>query len=133
MSQKSITIPMPDELYERVQEIAEASDRSIEEVLLETLGEVFQSDADLPPLEALSAYSVERLWAIVQRRLSWSQSLRLHELSAKHKDGMISSVEVNELNELLEFVDIQMLLRSEALLLLKQRGQNIDSYLKLGA
>jgi hypothetical protein len=37
------------------------------------------------------------------------------------------------MNELLELVDRQMLLRSEALMLLKQRGQNIDMYTELGA
>jgi hypothetical protein len=41
--------------------------------------------------------------------------------------------EQTELEQLVSLVDHYMLLRSEALLLLKQHGQNIDTYLKLGA
>ena len=61
------------------------------------------------------------------------QSLRLRELSAKRKQETLTADEERELDDLLNLVDRQMLLRSEALLLLKQRGQDVESYLKLGA
>ena len=132
MSQKLITLPISDELYERLQETAEASDRTVEEVLLETIDVTFQTNPDLVPLEALVNYSNEQLWGVVYNRLSWSQSLRLRDLSAKNKEQELTEAEEAELNRLIDLVDQYMLLRSEALLLLKQRGQNIDDYLRLG-
>jgi len=132
MSQKLITLPISDELYERLQETAEASDRTVEEVLLETIDVTFQTNTDLAPLEALTNYSNEQLWGVVYSRLSWSQSLRLRELSDKNKQQELTEAEETELDRLIDLVDQYMLLRSEALLLLKQRGQDINAYLRLG-
>ena len=139
MGKRSITLDLPDELYERIQEEAEASQRPVEMVALETLGTVFQQSLDKNGgdlgelLTEMQDYSDSQLWAIVRRRLSWMQSLRLRELSVKSKQGTLTEEEGEELNELLNLVDRQMLLRSEALLRLKQRGQDVESYLKLGA
>lgn len=139
MGKRSITLDLPDELYERMQEEAEASHRPVEMVALETLGAAFRQMLDENGgaldelLTEMTDYSDSQLWAIVRRRLSWMQSLRLGELSAKGKQGALTSDEEHELNELLNLVDRQMLLRSEALLRLKQRGQDVESYLKLGA
>jgi hypothetical protein len=138
MGKRSITLDLPDELYERIQEEAKASHRPVETVALETLGAAFrqpsdQNGADLDRLLAeMQEYSDSRLWAIVRRRLTWIQSLRLRELSAKGKQEALGADEELELNELLDLVDRQMLLRSEALLLLKRRGQDVESYLMVG-
>lgn len=137
MSQKSVTLQLPDDLYERVHEVAEASKRPIETVLLESIDILFRTPSvagDMDKLLAeLSDYSNAQLWAVVYRQLPWTQSLRLLELSARGKRGQLTESEQNELERLLDLVDRYMLLRSEALLLLKQRGQDIDSYLKIGA
>lgn len=136
MGQKIITLQIPDELYERLQEAAESSQRSPETVLLESL-DLLLSPPSIPnidePLAELSSYSDTQLWAVVHRHLPWNQSLRLRELSAKGKQGDLTNDEQAELQYLLDRVDRDMLLRSEALLLLKQRGHDIDVYLKLGA
>jgi hypothetical protein len=71
-----------------------------------------------------------QLWAIVYRRLAWNQSLRLHELSTKYKSDELSTDEQVELDALLDRNDHYMLLRSEALLILQQRGADIQSYLQ---
>lgn len=135
MYQKSITLQLPDDLYERIQEAAEASERPVEKVLMESIDALFRhplASEDLDGLLAdLQAYSAAQLWAVVYRRLRWAQSLRLRELSAKGKQGQLSDTEHTELEQLVNLVDRDMLLRSEALLLLKQRGENVESYLKL--
>lgn len=84
-------------------------------------------------LAALSNYSDEQLWAVVYHRLPWTHSMRLRELSARQKQSALTNEEQRELDELLLLVDDLMLLRSEALLQLKNRGHNIDLYLKRGA
>jgi hypothetical protein len=54
-------------------------------------------------------------------------------LIALGKAGIRSSAEAAEAEQLIDLVDRHMLLRSEALLILKQRGHDVESKLKLGA
>jgi hypothetical protein len=107
----------------------------LETVLVESLSTLFTpppASANIATLlAALPDYPNVQLWAVVYRRLPWTQSLRLRELSAKGQQGALTHTEQAELEQLLEWVDRDMLLRSEALLLLKQRGQDVDAYLKL--
>jgi hypothetical protein len=81
----------------------------------------------------LASYSDAQLWAVVYQRLAWAQSQRLHELSTKNKLERLTEDEQRELEDLLAWNDHAMLLRSEALRLLKDRGYDIAVYLKRGA
>jgi hypothetical protein len=137
MSGKSIVLDLPDDLYEQVHLVAAQSQRPIERVVLESLRLLFvppRSSADLATsLAALSGYSDAQLWAVVYQRLAWPQSQRLHELSANKKLERLTEDEQHELEDLLSSNDRGMLLRSEALRLLKNRGYDIEVYLKRGA
>jgi hypothetical protein len=117
--------------------VAAQSQRPVERVVLESLRLLFvppPSSADLATsLAALPSYSDAQLWAMVYQRLAWPQSQRLHELSAKNKLERLTKEEQLELEDLLSSNDQAMLLRSEALRLLKNRGYNIEAYLKRGA
>jgi hypothetical protein len=88
-------------------------------------------DMGISPDE-LKKYTDEQLWAIVHQRLAWPQDTRLRELIALGNQGQITDDEKAEMERLIDLVDHQMLLRSEALLL-KQRGHNDEKQLKLGA
>jgi len=137
MPWKSITLDLPDDLYEQVHQMAALSQRPVERVVLESLRLLFvppPSSADLATnLAALSGYSDPQLWAVVYQRLAWPQSQRLHELSANKKLERLTEDEQQELEDLLGSNDRAMLLRSEALRLLKNRGYDIETYLKRGA
>ena len=80
----------------------------------------------------MPSYSDAQLWAVVYQRLAWPQSQRLHELSAKNKLEKLTEDEQSEFEHLLTLNDRAMLLRSEALLLLKNRGHDIAAYLERG-
>jgi hypothetical protein len=137
MPGKSITLDLPDDLYEQVRQLAAQSQRPVERVVLESLRLLFvppPSSADLAAsLAALSDYSDAQLWAVVYQRLAWPQSQRLHELSANAKLERLTEDEQHELEDLLSSNDRVMLLRSEALRLLKNRGYDIEAYVKRGA
>jgi hypothetical protein len=78
MPGKSITLDLPEDLYEQVRQIAEQSQRPLERVVLESIRLLFGS----PPvstdvatsLAALHSYSDEQLWAVVYQRLAWPQA-----------------------------------------------------------
>ncbi len=129
-----LELQIPPEVYERARQIANESNRSIESVLLDGLTLLFGNlpDTSLRP-DALSDYSDEQLWAIVHQRLAWPQNSRLRELMIIGKQNQLTEDQEAEMERLIGLVDHQMLLRSEALLLLKQRGHDVEQTLKLGA
>jgi hypothetical protein len=91
-----------------------------------------ESTRSLAEPDQLKSYRDDQLWAIVYQRLAWPQRERLRDLTERGKQGNLTSAEQNELETLIERADHLTLLRSEALGLLKQRGEDIDRYLKLG-
>jgi hypothetical protein len=137
MSGKSITLDLPEDLYERVRQVAEQSQRPLERVLVESIRLLFvlpSTATDVVTiLAAMPSYSDAQLWAVVYQRLAWPQSQRLHELSAKNKREELPENEQSELEYLLTLNDHAMLLRSEALLLLQNRGHDLATYLERGA
>lgn len=114
--------------FSRAQQIAAATNRSVEAVLIDGLALLF---GGLPEtvidLDDLRRYSDEQLWAVVHSRLAWPQETRLRELVDSGKRGLLSDDEKAEIERLIDLVDRAMLL------LLKQRGREVEKQLKLGA
>ena len=135
MTDKTITLRIPDELYQQVEKAAQASERPVENVLLDSIS-LFVNYPQTPQqldkwVEQLSSYTASQLWSVIYHRLVENDALRLSELSDKNAEGKLTSQEQDELTNLLQLVDRDMLLRSEALLLLQQRGHDVQPYLKL--
>ena len=130
---RNLTIDIPDDLYERLQSIAAATQRPPETVLLESF-EILLDDADAgdvgPALEQLDQFTTTQLWATVYRRLLWTDAGRLHELLELGNQGKLTQTERQELNRLTERNNDLMLLRSKALRLLHERGEDVKSYLQ---
>jgi hypothetical protein len=135
MAEKTITLHIPEELYEQVEKAAQASERPLETLLLDSIS-LFMNYPQMPQrldkwVEQLSSFTDSQLWGVIYHRLAENDALRLSELSDKNTQGTISTQEWDELTSLLYLVDRDMLLRSEALLLLQQRGHDVQPYLKL--
>jgi uncharacterized protein YnzC (UPF0291/DUF896 family) len=127
----AVVLNMSDELYRRIAEAAEAAERPVETVLLESLSLLFGvggSGQDITP-EMLEAFSDEQLWALVYRRMLWPSAHRLRELTEQSRDGALTDEERAEQDALLEQIDAQMLVRSHALRILQQRGHDVADYL----
>lgn len=133
MRQSLVELQLPPDIYERAQQIASESNRSIESVLLDSLAFLFGTSDSHISIDDLKNYSDQELWVVINHRLTLTQDTRLRQLVEHGKQAQLSIAEQTEMEHLLDLVDHQMLLRSEALLLLKQRGHNIDQTLKLGA
>lgn len=135
MSDQPILLQLPEELYARIRQIAEESQIPVESVLVDSLALLFGELPDNNSLtpEMLSALADEQLWAIVHRHLAWSLDSRLRELSELGKTGQLSTEEYAEVERLVEQMDRHILLRSEALWLLKQRGHDVERRLRMGA
>jgi hypothetical protein len=134
MPYSMIELELPPEVLDRAQAVARASNRSVEAVIVESLALLFGTlpDAAIAP-QALNAYTDAQLWAVVHQHLAWPQDSRLRELVERGKQGALADAERAELDQLVALVDRYMLLRSQALLLLKQRGYDVEQRLQLGA
>ncbi len=137
MAEKIITLSIPEALYERIQIEAEGSHQPFESVMLDRLTMLFNrideaTDVD-KALDALDTFKDYELWAIVNRRLSVSDEARLHFLASEEKRDDLTSEEQNEFDLLLAQVNRDMLMRSKALLLLKERGHDITTYVKISS
>ena len=131
MSQKIVELVLSDELYEQLQQIADASHRTVQAVVLESVGLLYGENTigtDVT-LEQLQNLSDEQLWSVIYRQLSLPEDSRLRQLVALGKKGALTDAEDQEMEMLIDRVDRYMILRSQALLVLQQRGHDIKSYL----
>ncbi len=134
MNGSTIELEIPEDVFEQASDIARCGNRSVESVLQDGLSFLFGAVADVAfSPDSLIDFSDEQLWEVVHRRLSWSQDSRLRMLMALGKEGRLTEQEIQELEHLVAVVDRQMLLRTKALVLMKQRGHDIEEYLGLGA
>jgi len=134
MNQQPVVLQIPEELYERVRRIAENSNRSLENVLLESIeimfGELPSQEAPTPKM--LETFADDQLWAIVYQPFAATQDTRLRELTEYSKERSLHRDEQIEMELLGDAVDHYVLLRSKALLLLKQRGYDVEQRLQSG-
>ena len=129
MEQPTKELRVPAAIYERAEAIASETNCTAESLLLESLAMLFSPDSDdVNDPDALSGFNDEQLWMIAQQRLTPKQELRLSDLADGGNRGVLNNEEIVELEAWVARVDHQMLLRSRALLLLKQRGHDINRY-----
>ena len=76
MGDYSVTLPVPDYIYDRARQIAKGTAQSIEAVLVQQLKDAFAEPLPvLPPdeqseLEALAHLSDEALWTIAREQMA---------------------------------------------------------------
>jgi hypothetical protein len=121
-----LRVTVPDEIYHRLQQIAEASAQSVEAVLVSQLTASLPLD-NLPPdeaveLAALRHLSDDALWTIAREQLPESVQTRLGDLMTRNSRGELSASEQEELESLAQRSDRLMLRKAEAGALLTQRG-----------
>jgi hypothetical protein len=133
MNDESVSLKISGKLYERAKQMSAESNRPVEAVLMDSLNLLFGVEDEDIQLDDITNLSDEQLWGIVHQRLAWPQETRLRELTALGKQNLLSEDEQAELEQLIDRVDRYTLLRSQALLLLKQRGYDVEQRLRLGA
>lgn len=126
----TMTIEIPANLYERVQQVAQRSGVSEETAFLEGMSWFYgmmRSDSQVA-LNLLDTLPPVQLWAVVYQRPIPHDVDLLYELLEKGNSGTLQEDEYTKLKSLVSLVDYQMLLRSHALVLLKEQGYDVDSY-----
>ena len=133
MAPQTINVELPEEVYRRLRDMAAVTQRSLEEVLVQTLrGNLPLTPDDLPPAQhdlvaALAPSSDEALWAVAREPLSTTDWRRHQRLLRKAAAGTLTSAEERELAALREATDAFVTRRSVALALLKWRGHTLPT------
>ena len=134
---RTVTVQLPESLYLRLQQTAQATHQSLEATMLralqvgsppawETAPAEFQAD-----LAALDRLDDAALWRMARMRAAPAQMDRYQVLLDKNANQTLSAEEGRELARLRTELDRQMLLKGHAAALLQWRGHQIPPADKL--
>lgn len=130
---QTITLHLPEDIYQRLQQAAATTHQPLETVLFQTIqGNLPPVAGDLPPelAEELSVWqtvSDAALWQIVNEPLPAVHWQRHQALLRRNAAGRLSASEQAELPRLRATADQFALRRSYALALLKWRGHTLPA------
>lgn len=131
MTAQTLTIRIPEPLYERLRERAGNTGRSVESEVLDLLATATSEEGELSPdlrdeLASLALLDDEALRWAARTRVPEAASARLEALHYKRQDEGLNDAEAVESAQLLEQYERTMLIRAEAAVLLKQRGYDVS-------
>lgn len=129
---QSITIELPDHVYQRLEEAAQASQAPLGTMVLRSI------QAGLPPdlthvpqrfhpdLRQMNTMSDSLLQQLLKTELSSQQVTRYKTLLDKNQTAILTESEQESLVNLREEADLLMFRRAYAAALLKWRGHNVS-------
>lgn len=126
-----ITLQLPDRLYQRLINTAQATQQPLEAVILRALEVGSPPDwNDVPEPLQTDLASLDRLddatlWTIALSRKSATELTRYDELLDRNREGQLSDPERLELTHLRTEADRFMLRKAQATALLRWRGHQV--------
>jgi hypothetical protein len=130
---ESITLQLPDRLYQRLVNTALATQRPLEEVIVHALEVGGPPDWNDVPAEfqadlaALDRLDDATLWQIARSRKAVDEMTRYNELLERNQEGALTDAEQLELTALRREADRFMLCKAQAATILRWRGHQVPS------
>jgi len=137
MTDRTITLSVPEAVFRRAQETAVASSLSVEDIFTQSIGRLLPPlEDDLPQnlraeLAVLILKSDEQLHAIASAVVDRNSQDRLEALATALEKRPLTTDEQAELERLMDLSYRVMLLKAEAFRLLALRGYEIFPQLNL--
>lgn len=137
MTVHPVTLNIPQLIYDRLEKRAAQSRRTVEIEAVETLVASVSEDAALPAdvaaeLANMASMNDDVLWRIARDSLPAADVIRLEELHWLQQSRPLDSTEQSEEQALLHAYELAMLRRSQAMVLLKERGNDISPLASTG-
>jgi hypothetical protein len=129
----TISVQIPDSIYQRLVNTANATGQSLEEVMLHALKVGSPPDWDAVPdefkadLAVLDRLEDEALWKIATARKTPKDMVRYDELLERNRDTALTPEEKLELMELRAQAECFMLRKAQAAALLHWRGHHVPN------
>lgn len=133
MSVETVTLQIPEILYQRLANTARATQRPLEEVILHALQIGSPPEWDnVPPefqadLAALDKLDDTTLWQIARSHKTAAEMERYNTLLASNSSGTLAEAKRLELMALRQEADRFMLLKAQAAVLLRWRGHRVPT------
>ena len=133
---QTITLTLPDNILQPVQRAAQATQQSVEELLVTALQAVLPTLEGLPPavvqhLVALESFDDQTLWRVMLDTVPLAQQHQLHDLLLRNQAGMLTDAEREQLAILQQQADLVMLRKARAAVLLRFRGKRVPTLAEL--
>ena len=131
MTTRTVTLRLPESLYTRLQQAAQATRRPLNDLLLHAIQVGSPPRWDDAPAEfqadlaALDRLEDEALWRIARSQKTEADMQRYQELLDKKANGLLTADEHDELIELRGEFDRSMLRKVHAAALLRWRGYQV--------
>jgi plasmid stability protein len=127
----NVNISLPEEVFQRLKQLAETDHRSVEEEAAQRLTASIPKDDTLPPelhqlLDSMPGLDDENLWRAARNDLARKANVQIRRLQARRKRQGLTVDEQQRLNHLLRQYDRGILIRAEAAALLKERGHDVN-------
>ena len=131
MAHQTVTLEFSDGLYQRLQDRASQTHRSVADEVLNLVAEAMPIDDELPidivtSLAPLPSLSDTALWRVVRSKIPADAAAELEELHWKRQREGLTEPEAARAAELIRQQEHTMLVRAEAAVLLKDRGHDIS-------
>lgn len=125
----TLTLQLPEPLYDRLADRARRANRPVEAELLELVAaavpdQLADLTAELPVLDD------DALWRAARGRLADEARVRLEELNDLRQRAGLSATESVEADALLRQYETAVLVRAQAAALLRARGHDISGLLR---
>jgi hypothetical protein len=137
MTTQNVTLPLPEHLYLRFEQVAKATHRSVTDVLLHAVevGSPPNRDNVAPEIQAdlaaLDRLDDKALWQVARSYQSEAEMDRYEDLLYKNANDVLTSAERDELTHLRREADRLMLCKAHAAALLRWRGYQLPPADKL--
>jgi len=131
MTLRTISLQLPENLYVRLQQAAQATQQSFDKIALHALRMGSPPDwKDIPPEFQADVAAPDRLddtalWRVARQKRDREEMSDYQRLLDKNTDGTISEAESEKLKSLRTESDRFMLLKAHAVALLRWRGYQI--------
>jgi hypothetical protein len=132
MAVHTVTLNLPETIYEQIRQAAEKAQRPIDDVLVEAVAAVAPcmdtGPEDLRSALAHMAYLNDAaLWQAARATVAADQRERLAALHDKQQCDTLTAEEQAEERALLALYRETLLVRAQAAILLKQRGYDVSN------
>lgn len=118
----SITLTLPDEIFNLAQSLAHSINRDINDILVEAIAFSISPNYQGEKISSLNSLSDEEIIKLTQLQMESEQDQRLSELLNKQQEGDLSTFENTELWSLMQIYQINLLKKAQGLNEAVKRG-----------
>lgn len=130
-----ITLNLPEPFYQHIKQQAEKTQRTMEAELLEVVATTMPEEERLPAdlanaIAALNLLDDKTLWQAARTHLSVKAVSRMERLHNIRRNVGLNEAEKEELAALVSEYEKSILIRSEAMGILMERGHDVSKLVK---